>query len=141
VIETGRPRSINREKFSRVTLENSLKDPVDIKSRVFSRYRNILRQRISCSAFHPFGKQVVIIRNPSIFSLVRYSPNEKEVVLCLVNVSDEKQSFRFKLTDWQFQGLTRWRDLINGDEINTHAEELHIDLQPYQSCWFHTENK
>ncbi|MGD2159210.1 MAG: alpha-amylase family glycosyl hydrolase [Anaerolineales bacterium] len=139
VIETGRARSINREKFSRPELEKSLDDPANTKSQVFSRYKKILHQRTNCPAFHPFGKQVVFNQNPSVFSLLRFSPNENEVVLCLVNVSDKEQPISLWLSDWQLQRITIWRDLIKGDEIKSQSDQLNIHLQPYQSCWLYAE--
>ncbi len=88
---TGRPRSINREKLSLNTLEGELADPSSLRAQVFEGFRQLLEQRAASAAFHPQGGQEVLDYGRSVFALRRTSPNGRERVLCLHNVSGETQ--------------------------------------------------
>ena len=53
VEETGRLRTINRQKFQRAALEAELADPATIRYQVFHRFRALIRARAAEAAFHP----------------------------------------------------------------------------------------
>ena len=124
VQETGRPRTINRQKWRQAELEAALADPASRARRVFRRYRRLLRARRAHPAFHPNGRQSILFGEPGIFALWRTTPDEREHVLCLHNVTSRPQTFSAPS-----QPLS---DLISGQ---THPSNRPISLAPYQSLW------
>jgi glycosidase len=90
VKQTGRNRTINREKCEIEKLQNELADKNSLRARVFARYSQLLLTRSSSPAFHPHGTQKIHNLHPSVFAVERISPNGNSRVLCLHNVSAEK---------------------------------------------------
>lgn len=89
--ESGRARTINREKWQRSDLEARLANDQSHESRVFTRMAALIRQRRSHAAFHPAGAQQVLQAGEGLFALLRTAPDGSERVLCLHNVSAETQ--------------------------------------------------
>lgn len=89
---TGHNRSINRQKLDAPTLEAKLATPESLRAQVFARYSALLMQRSRSAAFHPQGRQQVLEMGSGIFAVLRTSPNLKERVLCLQNVTAQEQS-------------------------------------------------
>lgn len=123
VKQTGRNRTINREKCQFDELQNQLADENSLCFKVFKRYSQLLKARSSSTAFHPHGMQVVLNLHPSVFAIERISPDEKSRVLCLQNVSEKKLSFT---TNYKSA-----KDLVTGHEIQI----SNITLEPYQVLW------
>lgn len=92
VRQTGRNRTINREKCERDALERELADPASLRARVFGRCRDLLRARAASPAFHPHGQQEILEDGPAVFAVRRTSPDGAHRVLCLHNVSAEPQA-------------------------------------------------
>jgi len=90
--QTGHNRAINRQKLDRAELESELTNPNSLRSKVYNRYRQMLMQRASSSAFHPHGGQKVVDMGQSIFAVLRISPKNDEYVLCLQNVTSQTQT-------------------------------------------------
>jgi sucrose phosphorylase len=90
VQQTGRNRTINREKCDFETLQNELADENSLRTKVFTRYRQLLLTRSSSPAFHPHGTQKILNLHPSVFAVERISPDGKSRMLCLHNVSANK---------------------------------------------------
>lgn len=109
VTQTGRNRTINREKLRFDELQNELADETSLRSKVFRQFLKLLKQRASTSAFHPHGKQVIHDLHPSVFAVERISPDGRSRMLCLHNVSSKTISFS--------------------------ANEKQITLEPYQVLW------
>ena len=122
--ETGRARSLNREKFQLAEIEARLANPESHESLVFAGYRELLAVRRQHKAFHPFGSQEVLFLHPAIFAVLRLAPDESEQVLCLTNVSDQRQ--RAPLPPG------RWRDLFMTDAQMLSGE---ITLPGYGVRW------
>ena len=122
--ETGRARSLNREKFQLAEIEARLANPESHESLVFAGYRELLAVRRQHKAFHPFGSQEVLFLHPAIFAVLRLAPDECEQVLCLTNVSDQRQ--RAPLPPG------RWRDLFMTDAQMLSGE---ITLPGYGVRW------
>ena len=62
VEETGRYRSINRQKLDSTHLEAGLGDPTSLRHKVFYGYLDLLKQRTTHPAFHPLGAQKLLSR-------------------------------------------------------------------------------
>jgi sucrose phosphorylase len=86
---TGRARSINRKKFKREELEAELKtDPR--RSQVFEAYQKMLKIRKAEKAFHPKANYNFLELHPGLFSILRYSLDQAEKVLCIFNLSESE---------------------------------------------------
>lgn len=109
VKQTGRNRSINREKLQFDELQRQLADENSLRSKVFSNYSELLKIRSTSPAFDPHGTQKIIDLHPSVFAVERTSPDGNARVLCLHNVSQETISFS--------------------------VNEKQISLEPYQVLW------
>lgn len=129
VSETGRARTINREKWLRVEFESALANPNTIAAQVFGQYTHLLKIRSAHPAFHPFGKQNIIIDNPALFILSRIAPDSSEEILCIHNASSQLQSYHLEA-----QKKSPLKDLLNGEIING----TEVLLKPYQVRWLQT---
>lgn len=123
VAQTGRNRTVNREKCDLESLQRELEDPQSLRGRVFAHYRDLLSARSSSAAFHPHGGQKILDVHPSVFALERISPDETSRVLCLHNVGNREVSFS---TNYE-----SGRDLITNQPL----ESSKITLNPYQISW------
>lgn len=123
VKQTGRNRTINREKLQIDKLQSELADENSLRSKVFRWYSQLLKARNGTSAFHPHGNQKILDVHPSVFALERISPDEKSRALCLQNVSGQTISF---LTNYKSA-----KDLFT-DRI---LQASTISLKPYQVLW------
>jgi glycosidase len=139
--QTGRARSINREKFQRATLEAQLADPTSIQHQVFQGYLHLLRQRRSHPAFHPNASQQVLSLGDSLFAVARTAPDAQtgtgnsESVLCLVNVSDSQQVVEVDPIAWDLPSVDSWQDLIGDGRYPLQKGRLPLTLEGYQVLW------
>lgn len=123
VRQTGRNRTINREKCQFDELQEQLANKDSLRSKVFTRYSQLLKARGNTPAFHPHGMQNILDVHPSVFAVERISPDEKSRVLCLHNVSAGRVTF-----------TTNYKsayDLLAEQEIQI----SNITLEPYQVLW------
>lgn len=88
---TGRARTINRKKFKREELEQELSSEPR-RRQVFEAYKSMLSIRKSEKAFHPKAKYEFLNLHPNLFSIIRYSKDESEQILCVFNLSDSEAS-------------------------------------------------
>ena len=123
VRQTGRNRTINREKCDLQSLQRELTDLQSLRARVFAHYRQLLFARGSSSAFHPHGKQKILDLHPSVFAVERTSPDEAMRVLCVHNVSSKEIIFS---TPYELA-----TDLLTGQPL----ESSRVTLNPYQISW------
>jgi glycosidase len=96
VRQTGRNRSINREKLQFDELQSQLADENSLRSKVFSKYSELLKTRSTSTAFDPHGTQKILDLHPSVFAIERTSPDGNAHVLCLHNVNQKSVSFSMK---------------------------------------------
>jgi len=133
VEETGRARSINRQKWLRAEIEAVLANPASRSNKVFQRYTTLLKARAAHLAFHPNGDQRVIGNNPVFFCLLRTSPDEQERVLCIHNISAQAQQFEKDLSEiLQRQEL---HDACSDEVIKLEKGILQLSLDPYGVKW------
>ena len=120
VRQTGRARTINREKFNLVTLLQRLNDLTTRVGQVFQRYSHLLKLRRGQAAFEPQTPQRVLDVHPAVFALERGS------LLALHHVAD--QTLKLDLP------AGRWHDLISDTVVSST-----VDLLPYQVLWLTSE--
>lgn len=147
VAQTGRKRTINRQKFSRLELEQALSQSGSLRQQVFSRLGRLLKVRSAHPAFHPQAAQAVLECNRAVFAVLRNAPetpdgpNEGETVLCLHNVSARPQTVSLERLAAQIAAqpgrlplTVSLTDLISGQVVDPAAEQA-IRLSPYQCLW------
>jgi len=125
VEQTGRARTVNREKLQAENLLAELKDPASFRSRVFYPYLDLIRVRKSQKAFHPNAAFEVLEIDPRIFAIKRYAKDQ--TIYALTNSS----AAEIPLSLAQ-RGITdRMSDLITGETVNPDC----FTLNPYQFVW------
>jgi sucrose phosphorylase len=134
VAQTGRFRTINRQKLSRQTLEAELNDADSLRYRVFHGYRVLLRTRAAHAAFHPHGGQTIIDCHGAVFALVRTDENGRFPTLCLHNVSNQSHVLTIPLPAG-LRKATTLVDLLDGSRAAVENSRLQLTLAPYQVCW------
>lgn len=122
VKKTGMNRAINRKKLDLHQLIHELDTEGSVRNLVFLRLGQLIKSRKAFRAFHPRGTQKILSIHRAIFACERYSPDRKECVLALINVSEEHVS----LTREQPWGT----DILSGKAFD---EELSI--LPYGVLW------
>jgi len=142
---SGRARSINRQKFQKADLISALKAPASRTASVFMGYRHLLLQRAEHAAFHPQGAQKLLIQEGGplgerVFGLLRSAPDESEQIVCLVNVSSERQEVRLDPNAWESLEAGAWRDLISGKTYSSPPSGVSIPLKAYDYVWLCPEN-
>ena len=123
VRQTGRNRTINREKCDLHTLQRELADRHSVRARVLAGYRQLLSARRSSPAFRPHGAQKILDIHPAIFAIERVSPDGKSRALCLHNVSAQKITFTTPIESAI--------DLFTGQTLQVSK----TSLNPYQILW------
>jgi glycosidase len=130
VEKSGHNRSINRQKLSRSELERELSDPQSLRQRIFKPLTHMLRIRAGEPGFHPNNEQHVLDFGEAILAIMRASPDGKDQILCLNNLSGESQSIGLNLELWKASGVI---DLMqNHSLIGTQQD---ISLRPFQFQW------
>ncbi|HVN55861.1 MAG TPA: sugar phosphorylase [Anaerolineaceae bacterium] len=127
VQQTGRARTINREKFSYPDLLGELEQPGSRRSQVLQGMRAMLAARAASPAFDPFGVQRVLHCGDSVFTLLRASPDGQRQSLCLTNVTNERQQIHPSLPG-------SWRSLLKNQRFELENSAV-IDLEPYEVLW------
>jgi sucrose phosphorylase len=121
--QTGRNRTINRQKLQFDALRDELAEENSPRSRVFRRYCQLLKTRSGAPAFHPYGAQRILDLHPSVFAVERTSPDGTSRLLCLHNVSQQKIAI-------EMDRAAR-TDILTGQPLQI----SNIRLQPYQVLW------
>jgi sucrose phosphorylase len=141
VEQTGRQRTINRQKCDLAALEGALADPDSLRSRVFRGYAQLLRARAATPAFHPHGAQQVIraAGGPPVFALLRSAPGGGDRVVCLHNVSGQPQPVQLDARTSQLGTPACLTDLVGGARLRPAGATFQIELGPYQVSWLKVE--
>ena len=138
VNKTGCARSINREKFHRVTLEAELADFNSLKHKIFSEFLHLIHQRKNHPAFHPTSEQRVLFLDDNLFTLIRTAVNG-ETILCIVNVGHRGKVIYLYPKEWNLPETDIWRDLIEGINYPVKEKCLSISMEPYKALWLFSE--
>lgn len=131
--ETGRARTINRQKWLRGELEAVLANPASRSQQIFQRYGQLLKTRASCPAFHPNGSQQIIGGNLAFFNVMRTSLDGLERVLCLHNVTDHAQFLEIDLSHLLQSDAAS--DLFTGRMVILEGGVLRMTIEPYGVRW------
>jgi sucrose phosphorylase len=136
VQETGRYRTINRQKLDRQQLELELARPDTLRYFVFYDYLTLLRHRTNQPAFHPHGGQQVIFCHEAVFALLRSSVDGRSHILCLHNVANQPHDIYLNIRDLPLANAGTLTNLINNHSYPVDEDKnLIITLGPYQIAW------
>ena len=130
VEKTGQKRTINRKKFQYNKLKEDLANSDSREYKIFAEFKKLIYKRKSKKAFHPNGKQEVLFLKKEIFSLLRTSPDGKEKIIALHNVTDNIQKICFKKNQYNLN-KKEYLDIISEKMIDIEK----ISLKPYQIMW------
>ncbi|HEX9372943.1 MAG TPA: alpha-amylase family glycosyl hydrolase [Roseiflexaceae bacterium] len=137
---TGRFRSINREKWDRAALERRLDDPGDTAGAVFARMAALIGVRRGQRAFHPSGPQRVLAGDDALFTILRSSPDGREHILCVHNVSDQARFLDLRARDLPEIAGRPLADLVGGGALPAWDGEMPVEIGPYQVLWLKAES-
>lgn len=126
VRQTGRARSINREKLDAQEVLNKLKNPETFRSRIFFPYLHLIRIRRQQPAFHPKAAMEVLDIHPAVIAVSRASDNQ--TIYTLTNVSPNHVSFSLAGSGFP----TEMKDLLTGNRVKKSAT---LHLAPYAFLW------
>ena len=133
--ETGRARSLNREKFDLDQLISNLENQENIHTHILNEYRCLLVIRQTQPAFHPAAAQEIIDSNHAIFMLLRTNQDNQSRILCLINVSSHFQTADIDLSRSGLNGVVAFDDLLSDQSLATDNDHLQISLEAYQIQW------
>lgn len=139
VKQSGRFRTINREKLQRMQLERELADRHSLQHHIFYGYRRLLQKRTANSAFHPAGNQQVLFCHEAVFALLRTSPNDRNHLLCLHNVSNQSHHLVIDLVPLPMPPTVLLTDIISGQTYAIADNQLNLTIAPYQALWLQGE--
>lgn len=134
VEQTGRARSVNREKLDYAALQAELADPGSLRHHIFTRYCDLIRIRTGEAAFHPNGAQVVLDVNPAVLALRRTSPDGAACVLALHNVSARPQAVSLTAAHTGGRDVRCLFDLVQR-QLFAWSDGVDLVLQPFQVMW------
>ena len=135
VEETGRYRTINRQKLKREQLESELADPKSLRYHVFNGFCYMLKARKKNPAFHPWGGQQILETDKAVFAVLRTSLDGEAQTLCLTNVTN--QAVELCITSQQLPNLaeTSMKDMLTDIEHTSADGQLTLTAEPYQVLW------
>ena len=125
VRQTGRARTINREKLQVENLISELNHPDSFRARIFFPYLHLINTRKKQSAFHPNADFEILQIDPKIFGIKRFSKDQ--TIVALTNISSETVSVSLP-ADISGDHMI---DVLTGESLGS-AE---IDLSPYRYMW------
>ena len=128
VQQTGRARTINREKLNVKEVIQEIESPASLRHRIFEAYLEMIEIRTKQPAFHPKAGFRILNIDPRVFAIVRYCTGQTLYALTNVTAEDLVVALAQDLGDAQLE------DLISGKRFNPEA----VRLKPYQSVWLHT---
>ena len=139
VRQTGKNRSINREKLQRVDLGRELRDTHSLRARVFRRLSHLLKIRAGHACFSPQASQHVLGSRSDAFVLLRESPGMEQAVLCVHNVSRDRYEAQVDLSGTPLASAPGLHDLISSREVPG-GKTLSVVLEPYESVWLTSQD-
>ncbi len=129
VAQTGRARSINREKPDAGRVLAELRDPQTLRSKIFNGYVDLIRLRRRQPAFHPNAAFEILDLGPRLFAVKRSCA--QQTLYALTNISDRRLTAALPAPP----PGGRLYDLATGRAVDAAA----LELEPYQYLWLSAE--
>jgi len=128
--QTGRARTINREKLQLDGLFQELNNPASFRSKIFFPYLKMIKIRRNQEAFHPNADFEILGLDPKIFAIKRSSGSQ--TIYAVTNIASESVSVSLPLSATG----RKMKDLISGEDIEPNS----FSLKPYQYVWLSTNS-
>ena len=158
VLATKSKRDINRQVIDEKELIETLKDSKSNLFHIVSKLGRLLEIRVRQSAFHPNGKQQILMISPQVFAVFRISPDCNQHILALTNVTSRVCYLKISLFELGVEGTyssdnlpelqpseaapfcvtpseTYWYDLVGKRGWKVQDQILELTLQPYEVIW------
>lgn len=105
VLKTKVKRDINRSVINYADLRQELKNPESTVLQLINQLSRLLDIRVNNQAFHPNGDQRVFHLDPSVFALLRISPDCQQHILTLTNVTPRRCQVSIPLDQLGVNGI------------------------------------
>jgi len=139
-VQTGRARSINRERLELDLIEQQLHDPLSRRGKIFHRYARMISLRRQQRAFHPCAPQQILDLGPEIFALARTAPDRSETIIALHNVTGQTQQLTLDTSLLESQPQGKLTDLITDTSLSASDSGLYqLSIKPYRFAWLRGE--
>ncbi len=125
VEQTGRARTVNREKLRAKDVVQDLKNPNSFRSRVFYPYIDLIKTRKKQPAFHPNAEFEILDLGLQIFAIKRSC--KEQILYAVTNISSTDVSVSIP----DVESDRRMTDLLSGAPFVAGD----ITLTPYQYIW------
>ncbi|MHA1448191.1 MAG: alpha-amylase family glycosyl hydrolase [Candidatus Hodarchaeales archaeon] len=135
--ELDENRTVNRQVLEREILDRELSDKKSLMYSVFNRVQRLLELRSQRSVFDPNGRIDVLSFSDSVVSVLLVSPDEKNRLISLVNVTNAEVISNVTLSEILDPKKREFTDIITETRIflDRSAENPRIILKPYQTLW------
>ncbi len=140
VLEERQTRSINRKTLRKKELIQSLENPQTTTYHVTRWLVRLIEIRTRQRAFHPNSPQKILNVSDQVFTLLRYTQDQSEMILTLTSVTSQPVELKINLKEWGIRGEHHWRDLISKKTFHSSENILHVKLEPYQVLWLKARN-
>jgi len=127
-------RTINRTVVDVDSIMRSMSFPHSKKFRINRDLGKLIGMRTKKRAFHPNGGQRILMVSPSVFTVLRISPEMDQHILTITNVTSKECYIEIPLSGIDLSE-SRWHDLISGKAWPAENQRLGITLQPYNVIW------
>jgi sucrose phosphorylase len=135
VAQTGRNRTINRQKLLLDQLRQELADPDSLRHSVFKDYHRMLQLRRANPAFHPMAGQQILDLGSAVFAVFRFSVDQESQILCLHNATDKSVDLEIDLSTLSVGIINAVIELLTETTYQVVDSKLSILLSPYQISW------
>ena len=125
VEQTGRARTINREKLQIKEVIKELKKSDSFRAKIFYPYLHLIKIRKKQPAFHPNADFEILDINPGVFAIKRYTDDQR--IYAITNISSTEVALSLPLQEKSSQMI----DLLTGEKFQLNS----ITLKPYQFIW------
>jgi glucosylglycerate phosphorylase len=140
VLATHANRDINRTVIDDHAITEALKEPLSKISRINRELGRLITIRTRQPAFHPNGEQRVLMLSDQLFSVLRISPDGRQHLLTLLNVTTRMCRLEISLSQLDRQE-THWYDLVSDMEWMVEGGQFCLSLQPYDIMWLEPINE
>ena len=134
VKQTGINRDVNRGMINRRAVAATLGNPDEKASMLLEMTPKLNLTRTRQRAFHPNGEQRILMVSPSVFVVLRTSPERDQHILAMTNVTPKPCTIEIPLSDLPLE-TARWYDLLKKKEWKAEKNKLYITLEPYDVVW------
>ncbi|GAB4371467.1 MAG: glucosylglycerate phosphorylase [Calditrichia bacterium] len=134
VIEEEQSRSINRKCISKKELIRALNNPQTTTYKIARKMADLISLRTKEKAFHPNALQRILEISPHLFCVWRYTPDKREHILAIANVTDRLQTVQINLKSLSLNSL-QWTDIISQKNFSSKNGMLNFSLEPYDFYW------